>query len=191
MKIALFVEGQSDKETLTILVKKILGEHASVIPRVFRGKGNLLNEQKVYSSITYLVQEHPDVSKIIVCVDSECTPEDQTEQEIKKVEKSIKSKIQQRHPVYYVGVIHALEGWLLADPDAVTEHLGPKMKVNIPHQATLDCKPKEVIKDIFRKADKEFIALLHNPRIAEKIDIDKMANQNKSFARFRERIKDP
>lgn len=191
MKIALFVEGQSDKETLTILVKKILGEHASVIPRVFRGKENLLNEQKVHSSITYLVQEHPDVSKIIVCVDSECTPEDQTERVIRKVEKSIKSKIQQRHLVYYVGIIHALEGWLLADSDAVTERLGPKIKVNIPPQTTLDCKPKEVIKDIFRKVGKEFVALQDNPRIAEKIDIDKMANQNESFARFRERVKDP
>lgn len=190
MKIALYVEGPSDEKTLPILIKKILGEQVSIISRVFRGRGNLLNEQKVHSAITQdLVQEHPDVSKIIVCVDSECTPEVQTEREIRKIEKSVKTKVQPRYPVYYVVVVHALEGWLLADPETIKGYLGSR--VNIPSSATSNCKPKEVMRDIFRKAGKDFIASRDAPRIAEKADSAKMVKKNESFARFCERVKDP
>lgn len=83
MKIVLLVEGPSDANTLKVLVKKILGEQANVIPKPRRGRGNLLKAEKVLKYINTLLRRNPDVSKIIVCVDSECTPEDETEREIK------------------------------------------------------------------------------------------------------------
>ncbi len=189
MKIALFVEGLSDKETLSILVKKILGEQFGVITKVFRGKGNLLNEREVYTRIIYTTQEHLDLSKILVCVDSECTPEDQTERELKKVEDSIKTKTQL--PIYYVGVIHALEGWLLADPDAVRKYLDPRVQINISSSATSHCRPKEVLKGIFKRVEKEFLPTRDCLEIAKEVDISKLAKHNESFRLFRKRVKDP
>ena len=191
MNIVLLVEGPSDANTLKFLVKKILGEQVNVITKPLRGRGNLLKAEKVLNHINTLLRRNPDVSKIIVCVDSECTPEDETEREMKKVENSIRAKIPQKYPIHYIGVIHALEGWLLADPDSIREYLGTRVRVNIPSSATLDCKPKEVMRDIFRKADKGFRPTHDCPRIAEEIDIDKMVKNNKSFARFREKVKDP
>ena len=191
MKIALFVEGPSDKAVLPILVKRILGERTGVIVRDFHGRGNLLNEKRVCAIAQVLLRESPDVSKIVVCVDSECTPGDQTERVIRKIEKSVNAGIQQRCSVHYIAVIHALEGWLLTDPDAITEHLGRRAKVKIPNRAASDCRPKEVMKAIFRKVGKGYLATREAPRIAERIDIDKIANRNSSFARFREQVADP
>lgn len=185
MKIALLVEGPSDNETLAILVKKILGESTSVIPRVLRGRGNVLNAQKVCSVAQFLLQRSPDVSKIIVCVDSECTPGDQTEREIGEIEKFVNTRVQ-GCPVHYIAVIHALEGWLLADAHAITEYLGRAAKAKIPRRAASNCKPKEVMKEVFRKVNKGYLASRDAPRIAEGIDIDRIASRNESFARFRE-----
>ena len=185
MKIALFVNGPSDEKTISIFVHKIL-KKADIKTRVIP-RGDLLNKEKVLVYIKFVLKEHSNVSKIIICLDSEC--ERDVERTVKKIESDLKHRV--KRPVHYTVVTHALEGWLLADPDAIRECLGPRVEVNIPYQATLDCKPKEVIKDIFRKASKDFYALRDNPRIAEKIDIDKMAKNNMSFDRFRERVKDP
>ena len=190
MKIALLVEGPSDKEAFPILVKKILGEGTSVIPRVLRGRGNVLNAQKVCSVAQFLLQRSPDVSKIIVCVDSECTPADQTEREIGEIEKLVNARIQ-GCPVRYIAVIHALEGWLLADAHAITEYLGRGAKAKIPKRAASNCRPKEVMKQVFRKASKGYLAPRDAPQIAEKIDIDKIVDRNRSFAHFRELVADP
>jgi hypothetical protein len=84
-----------------------------------------------------------------------------------------------------------LERWLLGDPNGIEQDLGPRAKVNKPASATLECKPKEIIKDIFRKADKEFVPYRDNERIAERIDLKIVVKNNKSFCRFQKQVKDP
>lgn len=190
MKIGLFVEGKSDKETLRALSRRILGKDTSVIPRTFRARGNLLNERKVGSVGHVLLQKSPEVSKIIVCVDSECTPKHQTEREIKKIEKLVNTEFQDKCDVQFIAVIHALEGWLLTDPDAVINYLGSEVPIRIPKGAASNCRPKELMKEVFRKANKDYMATRDAPRIAEGIDIDKVVNKNESFARFRECVAD-
>jgi len=191
MKVALLVEGPSDERTLKILSKKIMGEQTGIETRILRGRGNLLNERKVYSHIVNIIQNHPDVSKIIICIDSECTPKDETEREMKDVENSLRAKIQQNYTIYYIGVIHALEGWLLTDRDNLRKYLGPRARGKILPSAALNCKPKEFMKNIFKRNGKNFLPTLHNPRIAEQIDIDKTAKNNESFKFFRDKVKDP
>jgi hypothetical protein len=188
VKIALLVEGVSDAKTLSILVKKIRGESVGVISRVI-GQGNLFKDRKVCAYIQDLMSEHPDISKIIACVDSECTPEAQTQEQVKKIEKTIKAQIDRHYHFSYVIVVHALEGWLLADPDAIGNYLGPKTTVKIPNSATLDCRPKETLKIIFKKAGKDFLNTVADPRLAERVDCDKMVKRNKSFAHFYDCIK--
>lgn len=190
MKIALLVEGPSDEQTLKILIRKILGEQVSIVTRVMRGRGNLLNERKVRAVIlNNILPDHPEVAKIIVCVDSECTPEDEARKEAEEIEKIVNSGM--KHPIYYVCVIHALEGWLLGDLDGIKIYLGQRANMKISPSATRDCNPKEIMKDIFRQNERQFLPTLDNPRIAERINIDKIATNNKSFLRFQDKVKDP
>jgi hypothetical protein len=188
VKIALLVEGPSDEKTLRILVQKISGKQVSIVTRVLRGRGNILNERKVRAIINNIIANHPEVSKTIACVDSECTPENEARKEAEEIEKIVNSGM--KHPIYYVTLIHALEGWLLADPDTIGIYLGQKANVKISPSDTLDCNPKEVMKDIFRRSERQFLPTLDNPRIAERINIDKIATNNKSFLRFQDKVKD-
>ncbi len=187
MKIAIFIEEQSSKEPIKTFIHKILGQHAGIIDRVVK-RGNLLNEEKVKAHINFLLIYH-SISKIIVCVDSECTPEEEIEKITNKIEKSLKAKIKQ--PIYYITIVHAFEGWLLSDPDCIKKYLGPRAKVNISPSASKECKPKEVMKDIFRKADKDYIHTLHNTEIAERANPERIMKSNKSFKKFYDVIKDP
>jgi hypothetical protein len=190
MKIALFVEGPSDKETISILLRKILGDNISIIPKVFRGRGSLLDEREVSARIIYTLHQHSDISKIIVCVDSECTPAEETKAKVETVANLVRSKIPTEYPLHYIPVIHALEGWLLSDRDTVKKCLGHRAKIDIPVSAFSECRPKEVMKDVFKKANKDFLPLRDCPTIADQIDIKKL-ELNESFAYFQEKVKDP
>jgi hypothetical protein len=187
MKIAIFIEEQSSREPIKIIIHKILGEQTGIVDRVVK-RGNLLNEEKVEAYIKKdILLDHPDVSKFVVCVDTEC---EDIEERTNRIEKSLNPKI--RRPVYYIKVVHAFEGWLLSDPDCIKEYLGPRAKkIKILPSASKNCKPKKVMKDIFRKADKEYIHTLHNPEIAEQVNPEKMIKSNKSFKKFYDVIKDP
>jgi len=188
MKIALFSEDKYHK-ALQILTQRILGKQTGVIMRS-KKRHDLLKTEKVYSHIVHdILQEHSDISKIIVCVDSECTPEEEVLKELKRLENSIKVKTKQ--PIYYLCVTHALEGWLLGDPDGIKQYLGPRAKVHIPPSASLECKPKDIMKDIFREVDKDFLPSLHNERIAEIIDLKIAGKNNKSFYNFQTQVRDP
>lgn len=190
MKIALLVEGPSDEKTLRILVQKILGEPISIVTRVMKGRGNLLNERKVITVIlNNILPDHPEVSKIIVCVDSECTPEDEARKEAEVIEKIVNSGM--KYPVHYISVIHAIEGWLLADAEAIQEYLGQRADVKISPSDTQDCNPKRIMKNVFRKNGKQFLPTRDNPQIAEEINIDKIVRNNESFALFHKKVKDP
>jgi hypothetical protein len=189
VKIALLVEGPSDEQTLKILIRKILGEQIGIESRVLRGRGNILNERKVRAIINNVIANHPEVSKTIACVDFECTPEDEAREEVGKIEKAVKSGM--KSPIYFIPVIHALEGWLLADPDTIEAYLGQKANVKISPSGTLDCNPKEVMKDIFRRSERQFLPTRDNPGIAERINIGKIVEKNKSFAHFQDKVKDP
>lgn len=88
-------------------------------------------------------------------------------------------------------VTYATEGWLLADPDAIMQYLGSRSPVAISPSATLDCRPKDVMKGLFRKADRQFVEMKDNPQIAHHVQIEKILKSNRSFAIFYEKVNDP
>ena len=71
---------------------------------------------------------------------------------MKKVEQSLSNKIDK--PIFYVIVVNAVEGWLLADTETIKNSLEHNANVNISPSATLDCKPKELLKKFFTKLTK-------------------------------------
>lgn len=189
MKIAIFIEEQSSKKAIKIFVRKILGERIGIVIRV-RKRGDLLNKEKIKAYIENdILLEHNDISKFIVCVDSECTPEEEMTKLTCKIETSLKLKVKQ--PFHYVIVTHAFEGWLLADPTCIKKFLGPRAKVKIPASASKVCKPKALMQDIFRKADRDYHYTIENARIADLSNPKRMIKNSTSFKKFYEIIKDP
>jgi len=189
VKIAIFVEEPSSQKPIQIFVRKILGKKIGTVIRV-KKRGDLLNKEKIEAYIKNdILLGHNDISKFIVCVDSECTPEEEMTKLTCKIEANLKSKVIQ--PFHYVIVTHAFEGWLLADPVCIQEYIGTSAKVKIPASAASECKPKEYLKDIFRKANKDFLYTVENARIADLSDPKRMIKRSTSFKKFYDVIKDP
>jgi len=193
VKIALLVEGRtrpsSEEKTIKTIVRKIIPSEVGIESRLINRGDLLTNEKKVYACISNILQNHPDISKIVVCVDSHCTQKEEIDKEVRKVEGNLKKKV--NIPVSYVVIEHALEGWLLADPESVIGHLSPKVRIDIPSSYTKECKPEEKMKEIFRKSNREFVHMRDNYSIAERLNIERAASANDSFANFIEKIKDP
>ncbi|MEO0115781.1 MAG: DUF4276 family protein [candidate division WOR-3 bacterium] len=192
MKIALIVEGRtrpsSEERVITILARKIVPREVGITSRIIN-RGDLLNnERKVYACVNDMLQDNPDISKVIICVDSECTPEEDIKNMVVKIEKNLTEKI--GVPIYYVVVVHALEAWLLADADNIKEHLKTREKISISPSVVSECRPKEVLKGLYRKTGKDFIPMREYPQIAEKLNIAKMRD-NVSFSYFHNKVKDP
>ncbi len=193
MKIALFVEGRtrpsSEEKTIKVLARKIIPREIGIESRLIERGDLLTNINKVSSCINDILQDHPDISKIIVCVDSHCTPKEENEKKARNIEKNLKVKVEL--PVFYIVIEHALEGWLLADPESIIGYLGPKVRIDIPSSYTKECKPEERIKEIFRKSNRQFVHMRDNHLIAERLNIDRATGANKSFADFVRIIRDP
>jgi hypothetical protein len=189
MKIAIFIEEDSSKKLMRTFIHRILGKNVGIVERV-KKQQDLLKEEKVEAYIKNdILLEHLDISKIIICVDCECTPEEERLEQTIKIEKNLKSKIGQ--PLSYINIVHAIEGWLLSDSECIQEYLGSRVKVNIPPSASKECKPKDVMKDIFRKAGRSYLHTVHNAKIAELANPERMIKSNKSFKKFYDVIKDP
>jgi len=184
MMIALLVEGDSDAATIPVFIRKII-KQASLTTRVIPS-GDLLTVEKACAYITYLLKQHHDVSKVIVCFDADCRTD--ITQRAEEVEQALQARI--KCPIYYIAVTHALEGWLLAAPGAITGYLG--RRIDLPSEAALDCKPKKVMEGVFRKAGRKYIPKADAPKIAENIDeIGEIAKRNPSFEKFRQKVTDP
>lgn len=189
MKIAIFIEEPSSQKPIQIFVRKILGRKIGTVIRV-KKRGDLLNKEKIEAYIENdILLEHNDILKFVVCVDSECTPEEEMTKLTCKIEASLKSKVKQ--PFHYIIVTHAFEGWLLADPVCIKKYLGQRAKVKIPASASKVCKPKVLMQDIFRKADRDYHYTIENARIADLSDPKRMIKKSTSFKKFYEIIKDP
>lgn len=185
MKIGLLIEDVRGKEAFILLSRRILGKGIGIEVRSPKG-ASLLDEKKVLARIQKnLLQDHPDLSKILICVDKDCVEE--REREVRDLERRIKKKI--KKPIFYILVTHAFEGWLLGDLSEIQEYLHSDMKIS--PKVTLDCNPKDEIKKIFEKAGKEYLSSRDAHQIAKRIDLEEVARNNESFGKFREKVIDP
>ena len=183
MKISLFVEGPSDEDTLHKLARKIspnLGFITRVLPR-----GDLLNAAKVEAYINADVKvKHQDILKVIICPDSECTPEDEFLRIVLPIEKEVRALVK-NPPVYYCGVIHATEAWLACDAMALGRYIGLGDTRAPGAQAIVNsCKPKQALRELFGRNGKDFTNVRDNPRLADVVDVQELLRISTSFARF-------
>lgn len=136
-----------------------------------------------------ILMNDPDVSKILICVDSHCTPPEEIQKKAKQMQRTL-AKRGLRKPVRYCVIVHALEGWLLADTQALSKFLN--VKVNLPANPESICKPKDELSGIFRKAGRsDYNPTRDNFKIAELVNLGQLAKGNSSFAKFCKLVKDP
>ena len=188
MSLGLFVEGRSDKEAIPILIRKVLepqGSPVKLICRNLRGKGDILKTKKIKGHLEALLEQDPEIAKVIVCVDSNCDPAG-TQEKAVKIERELN---EMGLPVRYAVVVHALEGWLAADSKALAQVLG--RRVQIKRNPEEICKPAELLEDIFARHGKNFQKVRHDSKIAEHASPRRIAERNSSFQRFLELVKDP
>ncbi|OGF61391.1 MAG: hypothetical protein A2Y62_05835 [Candidatus Fischerbacteria bacterium RBG_13_37_8] len=179
MKIALIGEGKNDKEVIPVFIKKIFQPY-NIDPSIIARKvprGDLFSSHKIRAYLEKdILAKHSRIDKAIICVDSECSDENEITDKAKLIEKELADINPQ--PIYIV-LIHALEGWLLADTEAIESYLATK--INIKPSDALVCKPKEMLSSIFRKAGKDFDYMRDNPRIAQLCNPDRIIMNNKSI----------
>jgi hypothetical protein len=190
LRIAIFVDGPSDKQTIRILAEKLLinrspkpGLEFRVLPR-----GDFFSAPKVSAQLKFLHQMQHDIGKVILCLDCECTPTEKIHPQLTKVQKEVRRKHPSLNPTIVLKV-HALEGWLVSDRQAVQKVLGAKPKT-YPKPENV-CKPKELLATVFKKANREFDYMRDDPRLAQEVDIERVCQSSPSFSEFRKAIEDP
>jgi len=186
MSLGLFVEGKSDKDALPKLIRKLfLDPSPRIVPRTIH-RGEMFSPQKVRLYLEALLNQHQDIEKVIVCVDSECTDPEEIWEEASKAERELN---EMSFPVKYAVVVHALEGWLAADSEALGRVLGRQVRIRRNLEEV--CKPAEFLADVFARHGKDFQKTRHDPLIAGYADPRKVAERSPSFQRFCEMVRDP
>jgi hypothetical protein len=190
LRIALFVDGPSDRDTLKILVGKLLAKRKPPPGLEFRvlPRGDFFSPVKVSAYLRDFHRTHPDVNKAILCLDCECTPTEDIQPTLLKVQQEIRGEHPSLNPTFVLKV-HTLEGWLASDRQALREILGTEPVAYSKPESV--CKPKELLATVFKKANREFDYMRDNPRIAQVVDIERLCQSSPSFCEFRNVIEDP
>jgi hypothetical protein len=190
LRIAIFVDGPSDRDTLKILARKLLAQRRPAPALEFRvlPRGDFFSSPKISAYLTHLQRTHPEVDKAILCLDCECTPAEDIQPQLTEIQEEMR----QNHPSLNLTIVlkvHALEGWLASDRQAVQKVLGAEPK-DYPNPEN-ECKPKELLATVFKKANREFDYMRDAPRLAQEIDIESLSRSSPSFCEFRKAIEDP
>lgn len=191
MSIGLFVEGKSDRDALTLLIRKILeakNQRQHVLSRQVP-RSDMFSTTKMAAYFNPLFKQHNDVDKVIVCLDCECTDP----AEIRKRTVDTKKRLADEFPipVHYIIVVHALEGWLASDEDALRHVLGKNASITVPQNMETICRPAEWLDNIFATNGKDFRKTQHNPEIAKNVDYSRIAQRSPSFSEFHHAVEDP
>ena len=187
MKIGLIVEGKSDVETIQRLVEGIYAgtrKKPGTVVRQLR-QGNMLKPDKIRGLVNQMISDKPGIKKIIICLDCECTREEEKQPKIKKAEKELQRMGLNPLPRYCL-VVHALESWLATDSRALGSYLGKKIQLG--WNPVSACHPKDCLKETFKREGRTFDNIKDNPRLAQSVNIQTLTEQNPSFAQFRKLI---
>jgi len=168
--VGLIVEGKSDREALPLLVRRATGdERLRIVPRVAR-RGDMFNARKVATLACEMKRTNQGLEKILVCVDCEDAPSTAVNKQGTTVRREIQALAPPISPQYVV-VVHALESWTGANPEAL--------------------RPKERLRSLFRRHCREFDVMRDNRALASRASIEAIKSRNRSFAGFHQVVVDP
>lgn len=187
--ILLLVEGPSDKKALVALAGKVTPDLP--IPRVLVvGRGDLFRPEKLKAHVGFAHQQNPRIRKVLACVDSECTPIEETQRQAALLESELQRAFRDLS-IKYVVVDHSLEGWLLCDRNAVRKVLGGKAWLPRYRSPENECRPAQLLETIFRRNNRDFIKTRDAPRLADQAKPQHIFRVSDTFKDFRQALLDP
>jgi len=174
--IGFIVEGPSDEKVAEELSRKLRIQskikqmHGTINPKKAKAFADLLLDM--------------DCENVLILKDSHCSDPAKIEKNLRDrlIEESLRDKIDREVKICIV--VHAIESWLLADEEAIADYLGSRVKgINNPEN---ECKPDEVLDEIFRKHGKDYLKGGEAPReIAKRLSLEKVAKKCPSFIKFK------
>lgn len=180
MSLGLFVEGQSDKDTIPILIRK-LGYSSGIRTRVIP-QGLMLRSNRVKTYIRTLIAQDASIDLVLICIDAEEADPDRLLRQTYEPQESLSRDF--AVPIRYAVVDHALEGWLACDSDAVRSVLGPRARVSIPGNPDDHPRPSDLLSRVFRDNGRRFVKTTHDRQIAERVTPAVIAARSPTFVAF-------
>ncbi len=183
MTILLVTEDDTTGEAIEILAKKTFASKNKP-PKILRrriSRGDIFKPEKLIASLKYCCQDDP--TKIIICVDSECTDPKITERNLGPCKRSVKASSITAH---FAIIERALESWLAADEEALRELLKSKKKLKIPGNLEKECHPESILNNVFRMHDRDFIKSRDDVKIANHANPKEIAKRCTSFRKFQQ-----
>lgn len=188
MSLGLYVEGRSDRDTIPILIKR-LGYRSRIIAKSI-SQSELMIGDKMARHLSELLRVHSDVELVIICVDSERIDPSVTKRRSLPVEQRLNRE--SSVPVRYAVVDHALEGWLACDEEALRSVLGgSRARINIGGNPEDHPTPADLLERVFRENRRRFRKTRHDPEIAERASVERIAVRSPTFRRFAEILGHP
>ncbi len=174
--IGVIVEGESDEKVIREITRKL--EVPAKIRRSRRG-ATIQSPRKTGS---YVADLRSDCEKVVILKDSHCA--DPQEKERNLGESLRESGLSPDGTISICMVIHAIESWLLADEDAIGDYLSSKVREI--HNPENECKPDEVLAEIFKKKGRDYLKGGEAPReIARRLRLEKVLRKCPSFKKFK------
>ena len=188
LSLGLLVEGQSDRDTIPILAKR-LGYDARIRRRIV-SRGDMLASSTISRYLTKFLRENRDVTRVIICLDAEREIPAQVLASTRPIERRLNETL--RVQVNYAVVDHALEGWLACDEEALRSVLGgQRARINIRGNPEDHPTPADILERVFRDNRRRFRKTRHDPEIAEHVNVERIAARSPTFRRFAEIIGHP
>ena len=185
--LGLIVEGQSDRDTIPILARR-LGYVARIRPRVV-SRGDMLAHRAISRYLTKFLRDFRDVDLVIICLDAERENPAQVLARARQVERRLNATLPV--PVRYAIVDHALEGWLACDENALRSVLGPRARINIRGNPEDHPAPADMLNRVFRDNRRKFRKTQDDPKIAQAATPQNIAAKSPTFRRFAQLIGHP
>ncbi|HUV01931.1 MAG TPA: DUF4276 family protein [Desulfobacteria bacterium] len=175
--IGFIVEGPSDEKVVEEICRKL-----QVQPKIKQMR-KAINPRKAKVFAEFLLGL--DCEKVIILQDSHCSDPAKIEGNLKGrlIEESLRDKMDRE--VKICVVVHAIESWLLADEEAIGDYL--RSKVRGIHNPENECKPEEVLDEIFKRHDEQkYLKGGEAPReIAKRLSLDRVIEKCPSFIKFK------
>lgn len=183
-KIGIIAEGESDFDSIKILIRRISNEDKLSTERFLgRGCGNI--QRKCHSWARTLKTKGCSILFVVQDLDS-CNLEELK----RRINDAIEPCPIQKNLI--VIPIRELEAWLLSDPSAIKESLHLKKIPTVPRDTEKIPSPKEYLgKAIYDASGREkiYINAKHNKLISEIISIECIRKKCPSFVPFHDFIK--
>ena len=173
--IGVIVEGGSDEKVIREIAHK-LGVRVEV-RRSKRG-ATIQSPRKTKSYVDLF----SDCEKVVILKDSHCSDPHAKEE-------NLRGRLQREGllvdgDLHICMVVHAIESWLLADEEAISDYLGSKVKeLRNPEN---ECKPEEVLEERFKRTGRVYLKGGEAPgELARRLKLEKVVTRCPSFKKFK------